>query len=561
MNLTILKRYKKHIFTVLLFFIVCFSLFPRVIVEETITIEVIKSEDPTSTTRDLGDRFEITVSQRVQYKETTKRTTYQVLNEEYWEVWDMTNLTKKGTYDSYSEIPSRYKNDVRYEIAHYPLKLGPPKTTTSSREYWETHSKTVTVDGRVSPGDLDALIADAENELDNEIEDYIEDINDSGATYISEVDGELTIILDTSEIEEITNAINNLDENQQTYSSDTGDPVRTATGEFTLKELDASFAYINNKITIERGYLTNRNSSHSFGVGWVFNYDTRLIHGIKPKAQYEVDELGRLLENVNKERVDTKKDYDDAIGDINTLINNLESDKIELEQVVIPNLQAEINKSHPDYVKTELRRRLSRLQAKLVVLSGVITKAYGKKGEIDGAWNTTRPLLDAKIIELEGLKKQAELERDRSIQNHDRNEFVFNSTDPEYYEKTGLDTITWIDESGSPHIFTYEASADYQSPYTYSNGFINYYPSGVFLVSESTTHRLELLDDGNYLLHKIDKSKMYFNFYGGIEKIEDTNGNEICFEYSDVNELINIVDGFTRQIEITRENGIIQAVR
>ncbi|MCK4543721.1 MAG: hypothetical protein KAU17_15930, partial [Spirochaetales bacterium] len=83
MNLTILKRYKKHIFTVLLFFIVCFSLFPRVIVEETITIEVIKSEDPTSTTRDLGDRFEITVSQRVQYKETTKRTTYQVLNEEY----------------------------------------------------------------------------------------------------------------------------------------------------------------------------------------------------------------------------------------------------------------------------------------------------------------------------------------------------------------------------------------------------------------------------------------------------------------------------------------------
>ncbi|NOY07971.1 MAG: RHS repeat protein [Spirochaetes bacterium] len=385
--------------------------------------------------------------------------------------------------------------------------------------------------------------------------------NSSGQTYTSINNNEEKEITGSVKVNKISTITQNKKEDGQSNAAKTGDPILITTGDLTISEYDLSLKYRNDKISIFRNFLTSRGSSHSFGPGWAFNYDTRIIQGTKPKAQYAVDGYGRLLEGVKDKRQETKKKYDKAISAINTLIAKLEGNKTNVSDVVIPNLQDEINRDHPDYVKSELQKQLSQLQEKLSELIEVIGKAYGKKGEIDDAWKTTRGLLDAKIIELDELEKQAEKERDRSNRNNSRNRYVYNASDPVYYEDTGLDSVTWIDEQGIPHLYFLESKPDYNSNVLYDDGTINYYPYGSLTVSAlPNDNKLSLEAGGSCVITGKSKNKYIYSYYGQLKQIVGINGNVIGFTYNANHELASITGGNRRIVSLENENGRIVKV-
>ena len=63
-----------------------------------------------------------------------------------------------------------------------------------------------------------------------------------------------------------------------------GDPVRLATGEFLWDSVDISFPYLSEAINITRTYRSGNRSGRSFGMGWTFNFDSRIVRGVKPRT-------------------------------------------------------------------------------------------------------------------------------------------------------------------------------------------------------------------------------------------------------------------------------------
>ena len=83
------------------------------------------------------------------------------------------------------------------------------------------------------------------------------------------------------------------------YTGTVGDPVRIATGSFTVSETDISFRCGNIAVEITRIYQSDRARAHFFGQGWFFNYQSRIIRGVKPNAEMIVEEMEELYERAD----------------------------------------------------------------------------------------------------------------------------------------------------------------------------------------------------------------------------------------------------------------------
>ncbi|WP_167935782.1 RHS repeat-associated core domain-containing protein [Halothermothrix orenii] len=104
-------------------------------------------------------------------------------------------------------------------------------------------------------------------------------------------------------------------ENNSANSDTAGDPVRYTTGEYVSKSTDLQINSVEPRIKVVRSYSNFDTSSFSFGRGWNFNYDTRIIIGIRAnyiEQQEELQELAELVDETYQEAVIAYQEAMDA---------------------------------------------------------------------------------------------------------------------------------------------------------------------------------------------------------------------------------------------------------
>ena len=98
-------------------------------------------------------------------------------------------------------------------------------------------------------------------------------------------------------------------------SEKTGDPVRYTTGEYVSKSTDIKINNIGPELKVVRNYANFNNKGFSFARGWSFNYDTRLITGIKADYIEQSNILQNYAEEINDLYNNALINYEDAINE------------------------------------------------------------------------------------------------------------------------------------------------------------------------------------------------------------------------------------------------------
>ncbi|MCK4797573.1 MAG: RHS repeat protein, partial [Spirochaetes bacterium] len=397
--------------------------------------------------------------------------------------------------------------------------------------------QTVTVQGD-PPADIDKPDQSALNDINNALQKELENqANANGA----KIDADA--IRNTAENSQINNINGQNVKTNESLGQIIGDPIRFATGDFIFKEIDINYMYINREISVERNYQSDENSSHSFGKGWRFNWDTRIIHGVKPNANEEAN----LIEEkyIYVKELCENSDYNEELAKANQALSKAYSIKQQLDDA-ISNLYDTGYSSYPEIYTLIYEAQRYRSDA-----ISFIDELKGKRDDLVKIHNNICLIRD----ELQDMVAQSRLEANIANSNESRNMYVVNNTDPEYLQYTGNETITIIDENGTPHLYYINEPPNYNSTSRYADGSINYYKNGASTTpSLPTDDKLDILPDGSYVITKKDKSKYYYSFYGQIKKIVDTNCNEIACIYNENQYLIEIKDDFGRSLKIEMDN-------
>ncbi|MCK5200422.1 MAG: hypothetical protein KAR21_18830, partial [Spirochaetales bacterium] len=351
-------------------------------------------------------------------------------------------------------------------------------------------------------------------------------------------------------------------------SRETGDPVRVTTGAFTTSEVDLEYSFANILISLKRTYLSSNKSSHSFGLGWTFNYDTRIVLGVKvdavairEQAKIEADEALAIYNNAVVKYNQSLADLEELIGsDDGTIKGLLYTWKEELESAIVA-LEHELTTENAvKYAKVRgiINKYIEETETVLYEnVIPLIARTELARSNLEASWPTVVAIGEVEQ-QLREYYEQMTREATLALSNETRNQHVLNNSDPEYQQMTGNGTITWIDESGSPHMYTIDCEPDYYSPILYDDGSINYFPSGSTTTPQlPNDEELYLSSEGEYILTSKDKSKYNLTFYGQLYEIVDTNNNTIEFNYNEMHELTHIIDGFDRVTSVTKENGRI----
>jgi len=175
---------------------------------------------------------------------------------------------------------------------------------TKSGEYKE--------DAQEKTGYSSQSVADAEREKDK-----IPGIKDEAEKLDEKASGEITANNEktagnTGKVEETTAA---------SSSEEDGEPVRVTTGEYCTEKQDLVVGSVPPAISIKRYYGSFNSESHSFGKGWSFNYDTRIIIGVRPDYVTIENELRELAEQVETKWEEAVAYYDLALAKANEAIN------------------------------------------------------------------------------------------------------------------------------------------------------------------------------------------------------------------------------------------------
>ena len=338
-----------------------------------------------------------------------------------------------------------------------------------------------------------------------------------------------------------------------------GDPVRVSIGDFRSTETDTSLPYVNNTIKLTRTFLSSNKSSHSFGTGWIFNYDTKVIKGVNPDADDLVFEMKNTISNINGLISSSIEKYNSSLTAINGVIAQSNSIVVQIESTISTLQNALSGNLHPK-IRPEVEADLANAQNKLTTAQAFFERAQTAKQDILNSYINIENMqadLASLNIQLAVMEDEAKL----ADANSNANRFVVNSTDPSFYQNTGNEFLILMDENGSPQRYKLVEVPDYNSTFLYADGSPNFYPNGSMTESiQPSDNTLELLPNGSFLLTKKDKTKHYYSLYGQLTKIEDANGNGLEFSYDNSHRLVKITDGFGRKIIIKRTGDKIASV-
>ena len=479
-----------------------------------------------------------------------------------------------------SSFVSAYTISVSYEVCvNVQVKIG--ETCTPKQDYiggpwyddcqdvYETQKKCTTetetyeVTADVSIEDIAKLIEDMNPGSDLDVT-----VSETGITVTSiETDRETTSdllmashdVVNTNDSLTTQEKFTQIQTELQKIATKVGDPVRISVGDFITKETDISLQYINSLIELERSYLSTNETNHSLGTSWIFNYDTRIVRGVKFEINELVLDTKNTISSVEGLISSATDNYATALEDINGVIEQSNSIVEQIEDTISA-LQNALSGSLHSKIRPRVESDLANAQSKLAIALAFLHRAEDAKQDIlDSYINIENMHADLAILndQLAVLEDEARL----ANANSSLNEYVLNSSDPSFYQYTGNKFVILIDEGGSPNRYELLAEPVYNTTDLYSNGSPNFYPNGSMTESvQPSDNTLELLSDGSFLLTKKDKTKHNYSLYGQLTEIEDPNGNSLEFAYDNLHRLVKITDDFGREIVITRSGDKITAI-
>jgi RHS repeat-associated protein len=353
----------------------------------------------------------------------------------------------------------------------------------------------------------------------------------------------------------------------ESYGTTGGDPVRFAAGTFYQPVTDFSYRYFDQDIKISRIYQSNRLESHSFGQGWSFNYDTRIIMGVKPLAAEEAAQFAESADQVLANYNILLDQYNTLLPDANSAYTDASEIQARTEAAVTGAWEA----------VTEAGKINSSQQAKTYFLTKADT-LYEQAGNLKTSADTNLANADAALtalddsyhiieqlyqtyLDIRELAEESARELLVAESNNTKNTYVINPSDPDNLVYCGNDSIILIDEAGTPHLYFLDREPNLNSTVLYANGSINYFPAGSTCTAvRPGDNQLELLADGSYRVTNKSHIIYQYNLYGLLESITTLQGHIIHFIYSADHQLIEITDDFGRSVHLTRSGNKISKI-
>ena len=398
--------------------------------------------------------------------------------------------------------------------------------------------------------DEDAAVSDSQVEEDFQA---AEDAKDSGEqTLLAEAEENV------SELESAETVEN---------SEEKGDPVLIAEGMYVQKETDIGFNQANG-FSVNRRYTSNTDVSTSFGYGWTTNLDQRIILGTEPSPEALYQNLIDYSESLNQIIQDYEKALKDYFG-----INIYEAyDEYTRRRVVCDNYLGELDNLLSSAENLYNRAKGYKAQEGIGLVVSQIREHIGTILQKKNLFENLIIEIDRHLYKLALFKQKynqsQELLQNKSViynlslERKNRNRAAMAGGLPLYYEETGLDTLTFIDEENYPHVFR---QVDDNIWISEKDRFIICRQEGDVIVLEEYGGIEKYFDSQGFLVRIQDRNSNFIEIKRDenerIEYIRNSFGEELDFYYSGsfISGIVNARDS-SEKIAYTYEHSRLVAV-
>ena len=422
-------------------------------------------------------------------------------------------------------------------------------------------------DNSASTSDSASSSESREEELKRKIEELNEEIN----SLIAELNGEALPDNLVEKIQEIETYIQEIaaekegaevlakekteenkklsEDKENTASSETtGDPVRISQGSYIQEERDL---LVGNNLPVEvsRLYSSDGKITGSFGYGWTTNLDERIILGTQAHTKEVEQALLKYLNGLQKT--------------ITSLENQIISAyKVSAIESAIDELSQKIQRCRNNLISVTLT--LQKLNSLKVSARGYsqynrVVELVEKTEKHIRAVNSKIATLEEDLVELESDLEllafykqmysdgQAELSAQQSLlaitssRKKQNQKSMFLGMDA-WYEETGLETITWIDSSGFPHLL-YEDQA-----------------SGSWKDQDERLLLECLQTQSGYKLLLTDGTEKQFDKAGLLIQTTDRKGNTVRLNRSSDGHILTAENSFGEKLSFLYKGNFISSI-
>ena len=325
-----------------------------------------------------------------------------------------------------------------------------------------------------------------------------------------------------------------------------GDPVLVSEGIYEQKESDIGFSQ-GEGFYVTRRYASNCTWSSSFGYGWMTNLDQRIILGTEPAPQ----ESYQNYQTYSQQLRQIILEYETQLAQYYGVESIYEAENIynERRQLCVQALTQQaacLENAQQLFLQAQGYEAQEEIACHIEEIQTSIQTIQEKKGVYEEAitqiQNHVQTLSDFKQDyqrSLELLNQNQPL-YDLSLLRKERNALAMAGGVPLCYEETGLDTITFIDEEGYPHIFTKESDRSWKSD------------NKKYISCQTEAKGFKLLEYGGVEKH--------FDSNGFLIKIADRNSNEIVIKRDSDEKIDYIQNSFGERFKFGYNGSFIRSI-
>ncbi len=341
--------------------------------------------------------------------------------------------------------------------------------------------------------------------------------------------------------EKSENIIENENALEKEKSQTTGDPVKITEGSYEQNDMDFHFSGTID-FAITRRYSSSGSIVSSFGYGWTSNLDERIILG----TSVHPDEMKKNLISYSDYLKNKIEEYELRlaqgynVSDIyhaeDEYNERIKRTKAQLAKTL--KLFTETNMLYFSAMwyeaKNDVAEVLSKIEALQVRLNRKLLYYEATISDIQNHLNRLEEYKDKyqnSLHQIEAYEEEYEL----SVERKKRNKIAKFSGMPLWYEETGLDTLTLIDENGYPHLFREnegshgkwmpEDDKKYLEVHSVNNGYELIQKDGF----------TKIYDEKGFIIKIIDRNKNYVQIKRKadekIHAIETSGFEKLDFEY------------------------------
>ncbi|MBR5400608.1 MAG: peptidoglycan DD-metalloendopeptidase family protein [Treponema sp.] len=361
--------------------------------------------------------------------------------------------------------------------------------------------------------------------------DETDSIEQSADNKISECESSSENINQSEEAVLGDNQAKSEDKNNQAAAVTEGDPVIISEGAYEQRDTDFSTGGPL-PFQLNRRYVSSSKIISAFGYGWSSNLDQRIILGIDTVSLQNKQRLEKNLSDIQNQITALEKNLAKAFNissiynaesELQNRLKNCTELLPSLEELKksIDSLSAYTGSSSVNAKVTQLKQSYQKQKTEIEEKTADIKRIISLLPQYVALINSYKQ----KQLRLQKALEQYKAVLEKSENRHTKNQFVLFAGMESWYEQTGLNTITVIDEDGYPHIL-FEAEQN----------------SGVW-INESDKKIINCRlakSDATYKLSLADGTIKEFDSAGLIIKIIDRNGNTVIFERNSQEQVVAV---------------------